>query len=308
MRQILVISGNDICGIPPASDIRVHDRVVLNISVKSWNFFLRGVTQMADDDSAKNANDSPEKGAIPHETPASTTPEIEMVCLLDVLGFENILKATGLQELAAKYQTLMNRVTNQFEGFTLMTIGGHQALGVSLWNAAYFSDSILFWSHFSPFLPRFIEIIAESICQGLEMELPLRGGIAVGEAILDKTSSVYLGLPLVEVARLERAQEWIGCSVGPSFGVPPYNSNFDAKEVIPYHEHYKNDCDPSLKTGLVVDWPKRWRATRASDPRPVIDALNHDTRYSRYYTRTADFIAFSENHSAWYQELKPSQP
>jgi hypothetical protein len=55
------------------------------------------------------------------------------------------------------------------------------------------------------------------------MELPLRGRMAVGEAILDKTNGVHLGVPLVEVARLERAQEWIGCSVGPSFGVPPYN-------------------------------------------------------------------------------------
>ena len=34
---------------------------------------------------------------------------------------------------------------------------------------------------------------------------------------LDSGSGVFLGEPLVEVARSERIQEWIGVSFGPSF-------------------------------------------------------------------------------------------
>jgi hypothetical protein len=82
-------------------------------------------------------------------------------------------------------------------------------------------------------------LVADAICFGLETELPLRGAIAVGEALLDSTSGMFLGEPLVEVARTEREQQWIGVSFGPSFSKPGFSEGFHLNTVLPYKSHYK---------------------------------------------------------------------
>jgi hypothetical protein len=152
----------------------------------------------------------------------SATRDLQTVCLLDVLGFENQLKSLGLDGVHAKYTKLIEYVKKQTGGVDIVpTPDRHVAVGWLVIGNAYFSDSLLFWTRYSKIsLPSFTHCIAEAICFGLEIELPLRGCIAVGEAILDVDSGVFLGYPLVEVARGERFQQWVGASFGPSFTRP----------------------------------------------------------------------------------------
>jgi len=127
---------------------------------------------------------------------------------------------------------------------------------------------------------------------GFETELPLRRAIAVGEAQLDADTGVFLGWPLVEVARTERAQRWIGASFGPSFSKPGFSEGFYLHTVLPYKSHFK---DPASEwaTGITVDWPRRWRESRKTDPRPVVRALDRDQAFSDYYSQVARFVSIA---------------
>ena len=185
-----------------------------------------------------------------------STSDLQLVCLLDVLGFESLLKAHGLAGIRAKYTTLIEYVRQQKGGIDVVqTPDAQVAVGWLVISNAYFSDSLLFWTRYSKMsLPSFTHCIAEAICFGIETELPLRGAIAVGEAILDEDGGIFLGDPLVEVARTERTQEWIGVSFGPSFEKPGFNDGFQLHTILPYKSHYKDRAN-RYATGMTVDWP-----------------------------------------------------
>ncbi len=230
----------------------------------------------------------------------STAP-VQLVCLLDVLGFESLLNELGLASMEAKYRELVAYVKKQKGGLDIVpTPDGHVAVGWLDIGNAYFSDSLLFWTEYSKMaLPSFTHAIAEAICFGLEAGLPLRGAIAVGEAILDSASGVFLGGPLVEVARTEKTQRWIGASFGPSFSGPGFNDGFHLHTILPYKSHYK-DLTSAFVTGMTVDWPRRWRETRKSDPKIFLRKMDHDPKFSEYYTRSERFAQFSEENHDWF--------
>lgn len=230
------------------------------------------------------------------------TGDVQIVCLLDVLGFENILKRLGLAALQAKYQRLVEYVTSQTGGVDIVpTPDGHIAVGWLVVGNVYFSDTILFWTRYNRMaLPSFTQLVADAICFGIETELPLRGAIAVGEVVLEKDAGTFLGEPLVEAARTERVQQWIGASFGPSFQQPAFSGSFYLNTVLPYKSHYK-DKSSQYATGITVDWPRRWRESRSSDPRPLIRALDKDPDYSSYYVGSLRFADFSERNHDWFQ-------
>lgn len=228
---------------------------------------------------------------------------VQMVCLLDVLGFENLLSTLGLAAIEDKYRKLVGYVRDQNGGLDIVpTPDGHVAVGWLNIGNAYFSDSLLFWTQYSKMaLPSFTQLVSEAICFGIEADLPLRGAIAVGEATLDSASGVFLGRPLVEVARTEKAQMWIGASFGPSFSQPGFNDGFHLHTILPYKSHYK-DSSSEFVTGVTVDWPRRWRETRGSDPSPLLRRLDRDPRFSEYYVRSEHFARFSEEHHDWFRK------
>lgn len=232
----------------------------------------------------------------------TSTTSLQLVCLLDVLGFESLLRRVGLTALQAKYEALVVYVKEQKGGIDIVpTPDGHVAVGWPVVGNAYFSDTLLFWTHYSEMgLPSFTHLVAETICVGLETDLLLRGAIAVGEATLDSGAGVFLGEPLVEAARTEREQQWIGASFGPSFAGQGFCDGFYLHTVLPYKSHYK-DLSSEYATGMTVDWPRRWRESRKSDPRPRLRDLDRDTRFSPYYEETARFVDFSEENHDWFR-------
>lgn len=233
----------------------------------------------------------------------SSVNELKLVCLLDVLGFENLLKVFGLSGIQDKYTKVIEYVKAQKGGLDVVpTPSGHVAVGWLVIGNAYFSDSLLFWTNYRKLaLPSFTHCIAEAICFGLETKLPLRGAIAVGEAILDQASGIFLGDPLVEVARTERTQDWIGVSFGPSFAKEGFNDGFHLNTVLPYKSHYK-DRASVYATGITLDWPRYWRESRKTDPLSILKSLDRDSTFSRYYSRTESFIAFSEENHDWFRK------
>lgn len=232
----------------------------------------------------------------------ATPEEVQLVCLLDVLGFESQLKRLGLAGLHTKYEALIDYVKQQKGGMDAVpTSDGHLAVGWLVIGNAYFSDSLLFWTRYSKMaVPSFTHLVAEALCFGIETELPLRGAIAAGEARLNAETGVFPGWPLVEVARTERAQKWIGASFGPSFGKPGSREGFYLHTVLPYKSHYKDPASEHA-TGITVDWPRRWRESRKTDPRPVVRGLDRGPEFSDYYGQVARFIDFSEENHDWFK-------
>jgi hypothetical protein len=228
--------------------------------------------------------------------------DLKVLCLLDVLGFESLFKSIGLKELADRYAKLTRYVKEQTGGMDIApTPDGHVAVGWLVIGNAYFSDTLLFWTSYNEIsLPSFTQLIAETICYGLENKLALRGTLSVGEMILDNDSGTYLGQPLIEAARTEQLQQWIGVSFGCSFAKPDFNKGFYLNTVLPYKSHYKDQAS-SLVTGMVVDWPRRWRETRKMDIRPLVSGMDTDPEFSEYYKKTLEFIDFSERNHDWFK-------
>lgn len=227
------------------------------------------------------------------------------VAVLDVLGFKNRLRSEGLPSLRRAYDALRN-VVHKLQARMLLNcavpIGGGgraAAFGTLDVDHELTSDSIFVWCSYSSFhFPPFCGLLLEFFCDVLELRIPLRGGIAVGDAVMDKATHTYLGAPLNEAASVEAAQQWIGVSFGPSFAQPPYNW-FEPEQVLVYRAHRKS-TQADLVPGAVLDWPRKWRDTRQSPVSQVVSQMDTDPGFSVYYQNTRQFIDFSEQHKDWF--------
>lgn len=231
----------------------------------------------------------------------------KVVAVFDVLGFKNRMDREGLPAIRLVYKALQNVVHKQESRMLLNCAvpveGGGRAAAFGVLDVGHeiTSDSIFLWCSYSSFhFPPFCGLLLELFCDVLELRIPLRGGVAVGEADMDKASHTYLGPALNEAASVEAAQEWMGVSFGPSFARSPYNW-FEPDQALVYRTHRKPGKE-ELVPGAVLDWPRKWRDSRRIPAEHVIAQINTDPRYLRYYENTRQFLAFSELNRNWYQD------
>lgn len=249
------------------------------------------------------------------------------VALFDVLGFEQRLKKLGLPGMLARYEALIEVVnfrkkhvqhvfhTLSFSEGAYWTSEGDLFLFTET-HGTYASDSILLWgnrtwpdardlsdeelqhnaadpAHGWKYHPvpcdNFLDVCNELMCRAVEIGLPLRGAIAIGDAVLDQERGIFLGKPIVDAARLENGQRLIGtsfCSTSSDLIVPPRFS-------IDLKRHIK-DSHLELTTGAMLDWPRHWRRTRRASLYDGVSALNTDPQYAQYYENTFDLIDASQ--------------
>jgi hypothetical protein len=258
------------------------------------------------------------------------------VALFDILGFEQKLKARGLANIAEAYDVLISDVEarNRHMAKLFGEMGFSEAAywtsegDVFIFNnvrGAFASDSILLWAHRtwpdvrdkngkelaelskSPAhgwkahpIPcdNFLDTCNELMCHSLEIGLPLRGAISMGEAVIDEDRRVFLGQPIVDAARMEREQVFLGASLCSPF-VP---QRIPGRYTLLFEEHLK-EPGPSVWSGLVLDWPRHWRNTRAENLKEIVAALNTDPQYSACYDHTRRFIDASNCRSAQYGSI-----
>ena len=226
-----------------------------------------------------------------------------MIAMFDVLGFKSLIESPGLDEVYRRYEILMTYVREPKSGIDLVPIDGFVAVGHLEVQCAYFSDTLLFWAPYSfPGFRTFCTTCSEVVCRGIEIGLPLRGGIAVGRAIMDHPKATYLGKPIIETYNVEQAQEWIGASFGPSFHDPANKKQFFLDTILPYRSHRKPDT--TLINGSVLDWPRHWRHNRTAPATDAVQTLNTNPKKSSYYETTQKFIAFSEQNHDWFASGK----
>jgi len=251
-----------------------------------------------------------------------------VVALFDVLGFEFRLKKYGLDEIKSKYYKIVeivnknsekNRILFEQLNITapLMIADGPPMVFYDI-RAIYSSDSILLWSNLAwkivqdksietlrknenhsaygylskpvPLEP-FLSMCAELICRSIEIDLPLRGAIAMGDAVLNETDKVFIGSPIVDAARLEKEQKCIGLSICTSYIKQQDHSKF----FIPYSEHFKEDYRAE-RNDCALNWPLYWLNSRNTDLINAIEEMATRNDNHSYYLNTIEFIKYSQKY------------
>ena len=257
------------------------------------------------------ADEAPENNTRSHPMKSNLT----MLALFDVLGFESRLNRMGLDGLSVAYDALIKVVQTMNGMMVIRPVPNdegsfHPAIGFLRTGQTYFSDTIILWSDYDDFrLPAFCKMCCALMCESVRVGLPVRGALSVGEAIMDSSSGVFLGMPLVEAARMEAAQRWLGVSFGHSFSREPYNRQFDARLVMPYSQHFKDE-QVRQTPHLVLDWPRHWRQEKFGDLPAAISTLDIEPPFHDYYANTLAFVTHSEQQHDWFKhhQTQPSTP
>jgi len=254
----------------------------------------------ADEKSARNLDDPIE----PEERPY-------LFALFDVLGFEALHAKLGATKLYEIYQELLDKITSKESYSTLQTFNEPKVAWTMIGSVPlryqYFSDTIILWT---PMLPEFISPFcarcADVICESIMMGLPLRGAISAGSAILNKNKGVFLGAPVIEAARVENQQNWIGVSFGPSFTDPSFQLSLHPDLLIQnYTNHFKQvDGFNKYISLMTLDWPKRARDRKIDDQiiQQILLLKNKaPIDKQEYYDHTLSFIHHSQEETDWYK-------
>jgi hypothetical protein len=259
------------------------------------------------------------------------------VALFDILGFEQRLARFGLAEMLARYEDLIDSVNYRKEhaervfGNMGMAEAPHWLPDGDVFlftktHGAYASDSILLWAdrtwpdarniseedslrlatntadgwmHHPIPCDNFLDVCNDLMCRGLEVGLPLRGAIAIGEAALIPDRNIFLGQPIVEAARIESGQQFIGAG----FCKSALNQVVPARYALPFERHIK-ESHKDKWSGTALDWPRHWRSTRKWELSRVVAALNVDPKFSSYYENTLDFIEYSKQFSNLFESAE----
>lgn len=230
-----------------------------------------------------------------------TTENDTLVCLLDVLGFESIFNKLGLETIESKYKELISVVEKQnIQVAISRTSDGVPAMFSPNISYAYFSDTIIFWCKYDVFrMEVFLSCMSELLCDSIEIGLPLRGSVSVGQVIIDKEKGIYLGQPIIAAARAESVQKWIGITMSKTFDKAPYCGGFKADVILQYDKHLK-DGGKDKVIPLAIDFPRFWRTKRQTSIVDAINKLNSDLNFAEYYNNTLDFVKYSEDNHDWW--------
>jgi len=229
--------------------------------------------------------------------------------MFDVLGFSNWIAETPLQEILDAYHVLIEDVVvkpNSKGGVGAIQMPEGAVLTVTgPPGYAYFSDTILIWYPLVPaFVDSFVSSCNDLVCQALSMDIPLRGAIALGDAVLDPDAGMFLGTPIVEAANLEKGQNWVGTTLGKSAIWSPFLAQMHGTSIIEYappmKERYREFASP-----IVLDWPRRWRDTNEIPLAEKLQSLNKKPEKSLYWDNTIAFAEYSERKHDWH--LRPDE-
>ncbi len=239
----------------------------------------------------------------------SQEPQKEQVLLafFDVLGFEERFTLHGLDAIYTLYTDLIHGTLIASAGQKKLSLAaggfhgelreGYLTLPIQY---SYFSDTILLWARFhNAYVGTFLDRCSGFFCEAFRFGVPLRVAISIGDAVLHTPTSMFLGAPLIEAARTEAAQDWVGVALSKSvreIGFPPDR----VQRYDPPVKAGKED----LLSGLSLDWPRYWRNFVRGSSVEALRKLRSD-RFPQYYDNAEAFAGFSASNENWMlEELK----
>ncbi len=249
-----------------------------------------------------------------NENVSTVKPEISRFAfaMFDVLGFSRWVQSESLKTILDSYHQLIERAVIEPSKKTslsavqtpegmLFAVGGPPSY-------AYFSDTILLWC---PLIPAavsdFVERCSDMMCEALAMNIPLRGAITLGEAVLDRKANYFIGRPIVEASNLEKGQNWIGLTLGESAIWSPFLVQLHGTSIIEYSPPMKEKFQ-KYASPIVVDWPRRWRDNHGDCPSTKLRELNINPDYSSYWENTIRFAEYSLKKHDWHKRPEEIPP
>lgn len=273
---------------------------------------------------------------IPEELqdPEGPVPTDYLIAVIDVLGFSKRLETVGLQEMHRLYGQLLSvafkpNVDDPPWRRMVTPIGDGlfcPSLAYLPLNHAYFSDTLLMWVPLEPNrVVLFLERLACVFCEALRLQMPLRGAVSIGQAIMHKPSNTYIGNPIVEAARLEKEQEWTGLACGASFKNPPRPIPLPITSFVEWQTPMKTGKkswlssflghrrgsssakevqSTELLSGLVMDWPRKWREMHGGSAVETLKILRgRNPKFRSYYDNALSFVEFSDANPEWFMKM-----
>jgi len=248
-----------------------------------------------------------------------------IVCFLDVLGFKSKHEKLGIDEIYKRYCELTEVCERVNRNYDKVFKARPESPLHTIENDLYFlykvhvhyaSDSIIIWAdrtwemyktvekdediHFAtPWIkyPKpsdpFIELCNEVICRGIELGLPLRGSISIGDGRFDYSKGHYIGEAVIDCAEIEKLHAHVGVALSSKFLNQPLPKRF----YVDFENHIKSDIKPCKREVIsdkVLDWPRHWRKTRES---AIFDYLKKEDFDSKVhiFENTEQLIQKSEN-------------
>lgn len=266
-----------------------------------------------------------------------------IVCFLDILGFKRKLETIGIDEIEKRYDILTESIRSinnrHYEFFpdtkmeSPIWIQDNNNLNLTFLYRVYLhyaSDSIILWSdrnweiynhienedqipehqkwvkYPKPCDP-FIDLCNEIMCKGLEIGLPLRGSISIGDGRFNFKTNKFIGKVINDCSIVEKLHNHVGIAMSSLF----------LKQIIPnrykleFEHHIKDNIsedERSLISSFVVDWPRHWRNTRTAllndylnendfkeDPTKyeiTLKMMEESTNQRHQYNEPSDFNVF----------------
>ncbi len=245
------------------------------------------------------------------------------LAFFDILGTSAKI-AQGNYQKVYQYYSLLSQLCSEEDvpiAFSHLpgSVGGDSRILLSCpLHHAYFSDTFIIWieitdadEEFGLDLQGFYEKCIEIFIASMKQGIPLRGAIAKGRSIMDEENKLFLGKPIVDAARAESRQNWMGVAFTASCQQMRIE---EARLCLPYTDHIKKetvkqpDGEP-LFVNCVLDWPGYWRKTENKNVIPIIAKMNDDERFSSYYDNAIKFVNYSlEQEHFWDYKLPPPRP
>lgn len=208
--------------------------------------------------------------------------------MFDILGFRALLSVLGLSGLTARVKHLEGDLRMHFQ-----------------WEArsVMFSDTILLYS--APlratgdegsvwaregYVDAFLRWCAALQAMSLRAELPMRGGVALGECVLAPSRGRFLGQPIVDAYVLSERQDWIGVALHESC-LPLRLRHEPADAAVTVQTKIPLKGVSPAPDGWTLDWPRmlpEHRSLREALRRQVDE--NRDTCHSARWLRTWDYF------------------
>ncbi len=210
----------------------------------------------------------------------------------DVLGFKGLVETVPLPELLSMYEQLVHAVSGKPGSHNVVVVLGASPTGQLVGGrhvvpSAIFSDTMLLWSaeaSAGEFLTACSSLVGESV----RLRMPLRGGIAFGNMVVDQPSNFYLGKALVDAHVTEASQEWVGAGLHSScFTSARFGGNLSGSvEIQPYAVPVKHEC-AAITHALV--WQHYLHGTEGEDKLKALMAVA-PAEARQKYQNAIDFV------------------
>ncbi len=250
---------------------------------------------------------------MPTETPQQTEREpyvAKKTCIVlgffDVLAFSKRVETEGPEETATVYRQLIESTVKKEAARCLGAVSdGTGARYLTLFSldvqTAYFSDTIFMWVPLERvFADAFVSHCATFVCEALAMGVPIRGAIALGEAVMDRETGTYIGMPIVEAAECEKIQEWLGVAYASSATWPPFmaevHPNLFMEYDVPVKAGHEKDIPP-----VALDWTRRWEELYGTSASSKLSALNSAAPHQKVVNAIA-FAEHCERNRDWHKQ------